>query len=142
MRFACWEKPPGPWSLFRRVEGFVAARWVPLLAVYLFPGAASQQEYLALAAGVAAILGTTSPAGFISRVARASPLRRECAGLGAAGVPGGAGGVGSGVRIDEIRFARFHRRGGGFAFRGLVLSAKWKTDDDDRDGGVEPAGDL
>jgi acyl phosphate:glycerol-3-phosphate acyltransferase len=38
-------------------KGFVAARWVPLLAVYLFPGAAPHQEYLALAAGAAAILG-------------------------------------------------------------------------------------
>jgi len=39
------------------LKGFAAARWAPLLAIYLFPGAASQQEYLKLAAGVAAILG-------------------------------------------------------------------------------------
>jgi len=38
-------------------KGFAAARWAPLLAVQMFPGAASQREYLALAAGVAAILG-------------------------------------------------------------------------------------
>jgi len=39
------------------LKGFAAARWTPLLAVYLFPGAVSQRENLALAAGVAAILG-------------------------------------------------------------------------------------
>lgn len=39
------------------LKGFAAARWTPLLAVYLFPGAAPQRENLALAAGVAAILG-------------------------------------------------------------------------------------
>jgi acyl phosphate:glycerol-3-phosphate acyltransferase len=42
-------------------KGFAAARWAPLLAVQLFPGAASQREYLALAAGVAAILGHNFP---------------------------------------------------------------------------------
>ncbi len=39
------------------LKGFAAAQWAPSLAVYLFPGAAPQREYLALAAGVAAILG-------------------------------------------------------------------------------------
>jgi acyl phosphate:glycerol-3-phosphate acyltransferase len=39
------------------LKGFAAARWAPLLVVYLFPGAAPHREYLALAAGVAAILG-------------------------------------------------------------------------------------
>jgi glycerol-3-phosphate acyltransferase PlsY len=39
------------------LKGFAAARWAPLLAVYLFPGAKPQQENLALVAGVAAILG-------------------------------------------------------------------------------------
>jgi glycerol-3-phosphate acyltransferase PlsY len=39
------------------LKGFAAARWSPLLAVYMFPGAAAQQENLALAAGAAAILG-------------------------------------------------------------------------------------
>jgi len=39
------------------LKGFVAARWVPLLAVCFFPAASSQSEHLALAAGVAAILG-------------------------------------------------------------------------------------
>jgi glycerol-3-phosphate acyltransferase PlsY len=39
------------------LKGFVAARLTPLLAIYLFPGAPGQRENLALAAGVAAILG-------------------------------------------------------------------------------------
>ena len=39
------------------LKGFAAARWAPLLAVYLFPGATPQRENLALASGVAAILG-------------------------------------------------------------------------------------
>jgi glycerol-3-phosphate acyltransferase PlsY len=39
------------------LKGFAAARWTPLLAVQLFPGAAPQRENLALVAGVAAILG-------------------------------------------------------------------------------------
>lgn len=39
------------------LKGFAAARWAPLLALYLFPGAEPQREYLKLAAGVAAILG-------------------------------------------------------------------------------------
>lgn len=36
-------------------KGFAAARWLPLLALQFFPGA--QAEYLALVAGVAAVLG-------------------------------------------------------------------------------------
>jgi glycerol-3-phosphate acyltransferase PlsY len=39
------------------LKGFAAARWAPLLAVYMFPGAKPQLENLALVAGVAAILG-------------------------------------------------------------------------------------
>ncbi len=39
------------------LKGFAAAQWTPSLAVYFFPGAAPHREYLALAAGVAAILG-------------------------------------------------------------------------------------
>jgi len=42
-------------------KGFAAARWTPLLAVQLFPGAAPHREYLTLAAGVAAILGHNFP---------------------------------------------------------------------------------
>jgi glycerol-3-phosphate acyltransferase PlsY len=38
-------------------KGFAATRWAPMLAIYLFPGAAPHREYLMLAAGVAAILG-------------------------------------------------------------------------------------
>lgn len=37
-------------------KGFVAARWIPLLVLQIFPGSA-QQERLALAAGVAVIFG-------------------------------------------------------------------------------------
>jgi glycerol-3-phosphate acyltransferase PlsY len=40
-------------------KGFVSARWIPLLAIHLFPEAAPQREGLALVAGVAAILGHT-----------------------------------------------------------------------------------
>ena len=39
------------------LKGFVAARWVPLLALYLFPSPGTLREHLALVAGVAAILG-------------------------------------------------------------------------------------
>ncbi|HEX3721103.1 MAG TPA: glycerol-3-phosphate 1-O-acyltransferase PlsY [Verrucomicrobiae bacterium] len=39
------------------LKGFVAARCAPLLALYLFPNCGAQREDLALAAGVAAILG-------------------------------------------------------------------------------------
>jgi glycerol-3-phosphate acyltransferase PlsY len=39
------------------LKGFAAARFAPLLAIYLFPGAKPQLENLALVAGVAAILG-------------------------------------------------------------------------------------
>jgi glycerol-3-phosphate acyltransferase PlsY len=39
------------------LKGFAAARWAPLLAAQVFPEAAAQRENLALAAGVAAILG-------------------------------------------------------------------------------------
>jgi glycerol-3-phosphate acyltransferase PlsY len=39
------------------LKGFVAARWVPLLALHLFPSAGASRENLALVAGVAAILG-------------------------------------------------------------------------------------
>lgn len=38
-------------------KGFAAARWMPMLATFLFPKAEPHREYLALAAGVAAILG-------------------------------------------------------------------------------------
>jgi len=38
------------------LKGFVAARWLPLLVLQIFPGTA-QRENLALAAGVAVILG-------------------------------------------------------------------------------------
>jgi glycerol-3-phosphate acyltransferase PlsY len=39
------------------LKGFAAARWVPLLAIYLFPAARPQFENMSLVAGVAAILG-------------------------------------------------------------------------------------
>jgi glycerol-3-phosphate acyltransferase PlsY len=38
-------------------KGFAAARWLPLLTVCFFPDARPQQENLALAAGIGAILG-------------------------------------------------------------------------------------
>jgi len=38
-------------------KGFVSARWVPLLALHLFPSPETPRENLALAGGVAAILG-------------------------------------------------------------------------------------
>src|SRR5580692_7456045 len=38
-------------------KGFVSARWVPDLALCLFPSAGTSRENLALAGGVAAILG-------------------------------------------------------------------------------------
>jgi len=38
-------------------KGFAAAWWTPSLAVHFFPGAEPQRQNLALAAGVAAILG-------------------------------------------------------------------------------------
>lgn len=38
-------------------KGFIAVRWVPLLALVLFPGVKPQQDCLALAAGAAAVLG-------------------------------------------------------------------------------------
>jgi glycerol-3-phosphate acyltransferase PlsY len=39
------------------LKGFVAARWVPLLALHFFPSLATPRENLALVGGVAAILG-------------------------------------------------------------------------------------
>jgi glycerol-3-phosphate acyltransferase PlsY len=39
------------------LKGFVSARWVPVLALMVFPSPDARREYLALAAGVAAILG-------------------------------------------------------------------------------------
>jgi len=39
------------------LKGFVSARWIPLLAMHLFPSAGASRENLALAGGVAAILG-------------------------------------------------------------------------------------
>lgn len=39
------------------LKGFVSARFVPLLAMHVFPPAAATRENLALAAGVAAIFG-------------------------------------------------------------------------------------
>ena len=39
------------------LKGFAAARFVPYLALYLFPRSDAQREHLALAAGVGAILG-------------------------------------------------------------------------------------
>jgi len=39
------------------LKGFVAARWVPGLALHLFPALATPREHLALVGGVAAILG-------------------------------------------------------------------------------------
>jgi glycerol-3-phosphate acyltransferase PlsY len=39
------------------LKGFVAARWIPVLALHLFPSPGTAREHLALAAGVAAILG-------------------------------------------------------------------------------------
>jgi glycerol-3-phosphate acyltransferase PlsY len=38
-------------------KGFVAARWVPDLALHLFPSTGTTHEHLAIAAGAAAILG-------------------------------------------------------------------------------------
>jgi glycerol-3-phosphate acyltransferase PlsY len=43
------------------LKGFAAARFAPLLAIYLFPGAMPQLENLRLVAGVAAILGHNFP---------------------------------------------------------------------------------
>jgi acyl phosphate:glycerol-3-phosphate acyltransferase len=39
------------------LKGFVAARWVPLLALHLFPSLATPRDNLAVVGGVAAILG-------------------------------------------------------------------------------------
>jgi len=39
------------------LKGFVAARWIPLLAVCFFPDARAEREGLELAAGIGAILG-------------------------------------------------------------------------------------
>jgi glycerol-3-phosphate acyltransferase PlsY len=39
------------------LKGFVAARWVPLLALHLFPALAATRDNLAVVGGVAAILG-------------------------------------------------------------------------------------
>jgi len=38
-------------------KGFASARWIPALALHLFPAAGASRENLALAGGVAAILG-------------------------------------------------------------------------------------
>ena len=38
-------------------KGFVSARWIPGLALWLFPSPGTAREHLALAGGVAAILG-------------------------------------------------------------------------------------
>lgn len=38
-------------------KGFAAARWLPLLAIWIFPSAQTQEINLALVAGVGAILG-------------------------------------------------------------------------------------
>ena len=38
-------------------KGFVAARWVPALALHFLPASGASRENLALAGGVAAILG-------------------------------------------------------------------------------------
>jgi acyl phosphate:glycerol-3-phosphate acyltransferase len=42
-------------------KGFVAARWAPALALQLFPASGATREGLALAAGVASILGHNFP---------------------------------------------------------------------------------
>jgi glycerol-3-phosphate acyltransferase PlsY len=39
------------------LKGFVSARWIPLVALHVFPPLATTRENLALAGGVAAILG-------------------------------------------------------------------------------------
>lgn len=39
------------------LKGFAAARWVPGLALHVFPASDAQREHLAVAAGVGAILG-------------------------------------------------------------------------------------
>jgi glycerol-3-phosphate acyltransferase PlsY len=39
------------------LKGFVAARWIPLLALHIFPSLATSRENLALVGGVSAILG-------------------------------------------------------------------------------------
>jgi glycerol-3-phosphate acyltransferase PlsY len=39
------------------LKGFVAARWIPLLALHLFPSLATPRDNLAVVGGVAAILG-------------------------------------------------------------------------------------
>jgi glycerol-3-phosphate acyltransferase PlsY len=39
------------------LKGFVSARWIPLLALHLFPSVGATRENLALTGGVAAILG-------------------------------------------------------------------------------------
>jgi glycerol-3-phosphate acyltransferase PlsY len=39
------------------LKGFVAARWMPMLALHLFPSPDTTREHLAIAAGAAAILG-------------------------------------------------------------------------------------
>ncbi len=39
------------------LKGFVAARWIPLLAMHIFPSPFATRENLALVGGVAAILG-------------------------------------------------------------------------------------
>ena len=42
-------------------KGFAAARWMPGLAIHVFPSGGLEREHLALAAGVAAILGHNYP---------------------------------------------------------------------------------
>jgi glycerol-3-phosphate acyltransferase PlsY len=39
------------------LKGFVSARWIPLLALHIFPSVGATRENLALAGGVAAIMG-------------------------------------------------------------------------------------
>ncbi len=39
------------------MKGFAAARWMPLLALHVFPQSTAEKEHLALVAGVAVILG-------------------------------------------------------------------------------------
>lgn len=57
------------------LKGFVAARWVPLLALHLFPSLATPRENLALVVAWRRFWATSTLFGSISRVARASPLR-------------------------------------------------------------------
>ena len=123
------------------LKGFVSARWIPLLGLRLFPSPGTTWENLALAGGVAAILGHVYT--FWLKFKGGKGIATT-GGVVLAWAPGGvfdsAGALGIGPCRDQICFTGIDCGGDYSSLRRLGLERE--RDHDGRDGGTELISDL